>query len=212
MELYGFLPSEHYIGQTFQQASIGIARDADLLLIAAHIDGAIVINPSSAVLDSTTVLFALAEEASACDTAAKNSDSRVSSWLKQFQANRKAGGFAARQRSKVVKRQSPSTMKQVHLASSLTAPKGDISSGAAGAHGGGHGDVNAAAAVPDSGAKMESGHLLMMPAMGGVFNRPGSSGRRSSGGAAAPQAAVQHSRFAVEEGELTSSVHVFAFH
>jgi len=116
--IYGFLLSERYLGMTFREASISIARHADLLIIAAHIDGAIVVNPSSDVLESTTtIVFAIAESSAACDTVAKNGSASVSSWLAQFQSNRNRGCFAEKQRGKIVCHHPPSTIDHVHLSS-----------------------------------------------------------------------------------------------
>lgn len=89
----------------------------DLLLIAMHIDGSIRINPSSAVIDATTILFAIAADEAAFDPVCKHKRSSVSVWIDQFQRNRMEGNHAARQRAKHVKLQSPGALAKVFAAS-----------------------------------------------------------------------------------------------
>ena len=93
------------------------ARQFNVLLVAAHIDGAVVINPSSALLNASTVLFVFADGPTACDAVAKNGTSRVSSWVGQINHNRKVGSFSKRQRAKCVKRHSDDALDLVYSSS-----------------------------------------------------------------------------------------------
>jgi hypothetical protein len=98
------------------KASLRLA-ELDLLLIAMHIDGSIRINPTDAVIDAATVLFAVAGDEDSLSPVCKHKHCRVSDWIGQFQANRKAGGHAARQRAKHIKLQSPEALAKVFAAS-----------------------------------------------------------------------------------------------
>lgn len=82
-----------------------------------HIDGSIRINPSEAIIDASTVLFAVAADEDALSDVCKFKHSSVSSWITQFQMNRKEGGHAARQRAKHIKMQSPVALARVFAAS-----------------------------------------------------------------------------------------------
>ena len=90
-EIYGFLPGIKFRGITFSKAVVAIAKESGCLLLGAHIDGAIRINPREHVLTPSTVLFALCAEQNDLDCVAFNRSSAVSSWIGIFQKNRKEG-------------------------------------------------------------------------------------------------------------------------
>lgn len=82
-----------------------------------HIDGSIRINPTNAVIDAATVLFAVAADEDAFNPVCKHKQSSVSNWIDQFQLNRREGNHAARQRNKHIKQSSPGALARVFAAS-----------------------------------------------------------------------------------------------
>jgi hypothetical protein len=184
-----------------------IAREANLLLVAAHIDGAIVVNPSDVVLESDMVMFCFAEDQAACDAIAKDGTSRVSSWLGQFTTNRKTGGFANRQRAKVVMKHSEASLEQVHLASlsnfdnsggeqnEAPSPVYEAAQQAR--------RMSESSSGVGGGPKAINGGRLMLPAMGGVFNHLSEKASSS----VAPQTSAPHVHTTAEwHDELPDSV------
>ena len=117
LEPYGFLPARRFVGRSFKQAALDMAKTAanatgvraaagagnSPLLVAAQVNGAIRLNPSAATVTATTVLFALAPSVEAVGPVALGGDARVSTWISTFQANRRAGTFGALQHAKAVR-------------------------------------------------------------------------------------------------------------
>jgi hypothetical protein len=102
-ETYGFLPALFLVGLTFKDASLKVSSMSDVLLLAAQIEGGIRINPSKFVILKTTLLYALGRDVKVFQDIAKNNDASVSSWIGQFQLNRKNGKFGAHQHKKEVR-------------------------------------------------------------------------------------------------------------
>jgi hypothetical protein len=96
LEPYGFLPADEFVGKTFKDATVAIAKRAPVLVLAAQIDGSIVLNPSDHFLTKETVLFAFAGDMEVCHPFAKNGDASVQTWLPQFSSNRQTGSAASR--------------------------------------------------------------------------------------------------------------------
>lgn len=92
LEPYGFLPAAKFRNKSFQQAALEIAQEADAAVMAAQIDGSLVINPSTFVLTDRTILFALAGDQDKLHGVAFEGNAEVSNWLPTFGMNRKEGG------------------------------------------------------------------------------------------------------------------------
>ena len=126
----GFLPHARLVGLTFRAAT-AIAGKENILLIAAQVDGAIRINPSAVKLTPRTILFAIAQSQVHCDCIAKNGNADVSTWISQFQLNRKLGGFGKRQKAKFVRRHRPAVIEAVYQEAIFEAEDFDSSGGVA---------------------------------------------------------------------------------
>jgi hypothetical protein len=88
LEPYGFLPAAKFVGTPYKNVALEIAKNADVVLLAAQINGQIVLNPGKFSVTAKTVLFALAKDQEFLDPFALEGDASVRTWLPQFQANR----------------------------------------------------------------------------------------------------------------------------
>lgn len=84
-----------------------------VLLIAAHIDGAITLNPQAAdfKIQQENILYCLAEDILQLSSLSKDNNCSVSSWIGQFQTNRREGSFKHRQHGKHVHMRSAKVKK-----------------------------------------------------------------------------------------------------
>ena len=99
LEPYGFKPNRTLVGKSFKEAAIYMAETGDAILLAAQIDGSLVINPGRFVLEDDTILFAMCSDLDDLHTFALDGDAEVSSWLPTFNHNRHSG--SAKERLKV---------------------------------------------------------------------------------------------------------------
>jgi hypothetical protein len=104
LEPYAFQPIEFLVGLSFKDAAIKSADIAKVLLVAAQVDGAIVINPTDLIISSDTILFCFAVDSSTLKPIAKGNNPAVSSWIGQFQLNRRI--YKSRQHNKFVQMRS----------------------------------------------------------------------------------------------------------
>ena len=96
LEPYGFKPNRTLVGKSFKEAAIYMAENGDAILLAAQIDGSLVINPGGFVLEGDTILFAMCSDIDALHSFALDGDAGVSSWLPTFNHNRHSGSAKER--------------------------------------------------------------------------------------------------------------------
>lgn len=102
LEPYAFQPIDFLVGLSFKAATVKVTEVCGVLLVGAQIDGAIVINPTNMIIELDTIIFGFAEDLAALTPIARDHNTSVSSWIGQFQLNRRVGTFKGRQHGKVV--------------------------------------------------------------------------------------------------------------
>mmetsp|Transcript_7239 Transcript_7239/g.8618 ORF Transcript_7239/g.8618 Transcript_7239/m.8618 type:complete len:1441 (+) Transcript_7239:158-4480(+) len=88
LEVYGFPPHEKYHGKSFKEVAYDLAVQCNVIVIAAHVSGTIMINPQSYVINCNSVLFAMSSDDDAVDICARNGEADKSTWQDMLEENR----------------------------------------------------------------------------------------------------------------------------
>lgn len=90
-------PHARFVGLTFREAAIEMANE-DISLLAAQVNGSILLNPTNHVITNSDVLFVITTDSKDCDKVAHNNDAEVSTWIATFDNNRRLGNVNTRLR------------------------------------------------------------------------------------------------------------------